>query len=100
MIFIIFKHGLHTIYTCCVHIYILKSINLAVLFVSPSKIALEKCYVYCPPPLLLDEIYAAAKYMQNMQSGGARTGIENCCIRLTLDVDITQEHALKKALLC
>ncbi len=27
---------------------------------SPSKTALEKCYVYCPPPLL-DEIYAPAR---------------------------------------
>ncbi len=31
--------------------------NLTVLFVSPSKIAHEKCYIYCPP-LLLNEIYA------------------------------------------
>ncbi len=31
--------------------------NLTVLFVSPSKIAHEKFYIYCPP-LLLNEIYA------------------------------------------
>ncbi len=31
--------------------------NLTVLFVSPSKIAHEKLYIYCPP-LLLNEIYA------------------------------------------
>ncbi len=30
--------------------------NLTVLFVSPSKIAHEKFYIYCPP-LLLNEIY-------------------------------------------
>ncbi len=47
------------LYTCCVHISIRTSTILAVLFVSPSKIALEKFYVYCPP-LLLDEIYAPA----------------------------------------
>ncbi len=47
-------------YTCCVHTSVLTSTILAVLFVSPSKIALEKFYVYChpPPPLLLDENYA------------------------------------------
>ncbi len=33
--------------------------NLTVLFVSPSKIAHEKFYIYCPP-LLLNEIYAHA----------------------------------------
>ncbi len=33
--------------------------NLTVLFVSPSKIAHEKCYIYCPP-LLLNEMYAHA----------------------------------------
>ena len=46
----------------CVHISS-TSIILAVLFVSPSKIALQKLYVYCPPPphpQLLDEIYAHA----------------------------------------
>ncbi len=32
--------------------------NLTVLFVSPSKIAYDKFYIYCPPPLLLNEIYA------------------------------------------
>ncbi len=47
------------LYTCCVHTSIRTSTILAVLFVSPSKIALEKFYVYCPPPLL-DEIYAPA----------------------------------------
>ncbi len=31
--------------------------NLTVLFVSPSKIAHDKFYIYCPP-LLLNEIYA------------------------------------------
>ncbi len=31
--------------------------NMTVLFVSPSKIAHEKFYIYCPP-LLLNEIYA------------------------------------------
>ncbi len=31
--------------------------NLTVLFMSPSKIAHEKFYIYCPP-LLLNEIYA------------------------------------------
>ncbi len=31
--------------------------NLTVLFVSPSKIAHEIFYIYCPP-LLLNEIYA------------------------------------------
>ncbi len=31
--------------------------NLTVLFVSPSKIAHENFYIYCPP-LLLNEIYA------------------------------------------
>ncbi len=40
-------------------VYILTRTILAVLFVSPSKTALEKFYVYCPP-LLLDEIYAPA----------------------------------------
>ncbi len=54
---LIFKYSLHAIYTCCLHLSILTSTILAVLFVSPSKIALEKFYVYCPP-LLLDEIYA------------------------------------------
>ncbi len=35
--------------------------NLTVLFLSPSKIAHEKFYIYCPPPpLLLNEIYAHA----------------------------------------
>ncbi len=34
--------------------------NLTVLFVSPSKIAYEKFYIYCPP-LLLNEIYAHGK---------------------------------------
>ncbi len=33
--------------------------NLTVLFVSPSKIAHDKFYIYCPP-LLLNEIYAHA----------------------------------------
>ncbi len=35
--------------------------NLTVLFVSPSKIAHDKFYIYYhppPPPLLLNEIYA------------------------------------------
>ncbi len=31
--------------------------NLTVLFVSPSKIAHDKLYSYCPP-ILLNEIYA------------------------------------------
>ncbi len=31
--------------------------NLTVLFLSPSKIAHDKFYIYCPP-LLLNEIYA------------------------------------------
>ncbi len=34
--------------------------NLTVLFVSPSKIAHDKFYIYCPP-LLLNEIYAHIK---------------------------------------
>ncbi len=34
--------------------------NLTVLFVSPSKIAHDKFYIYCPP-LLLNEIYAHAR---------------------------------------
>ncbi len=33
--------------------------NLTALFVSPSKIAHDKFYIYCPP-LLLNEIYAHA----------------------------------------
>ena len=37
------------------------SIIVAVLFVSPSKIALQKFYVYCPP-LLLDQIYALGSH--------------------------------------
>ncbi len=49
---LIFKYSLHDMYTCCVHISILTSTILAVLFVPPSKIALENCYVYCPPLLL------------------------------------------------
>ncbi len=36
--------------------------NLTVLFVSPSKIAHEKFYIYCPP-LLLNEIYAHACHL-------------------------------------
>ncbi len=40
---LIFKHSISP---CGVHISILTSTILAVLFVSPSKIALEKCYVY------------------------------------------------------
>ncbi len=47
------------LYTSCVHISIRTSTILVVLFVSPSQIALEKYNVYCPPPLLLDEMYAA-----------------------------------------
>ncbi len=35
--------------------------NLTVLFVSPSKIAHDKFYIYCPP-LLLNEIYAHVQY--------------------------------------
>ncbi len=36
--------------------------NLTVLFVSPSKIAHDKLYIYCPP-LLLNEIYAHETYL-------------------------------------
>ncbi len=35
--------------------------NLTVLFVSPSKIAHDKFYIYCPP-LLLNEIYAHGQW--------------------------------------
>ncbi len=42
--------------------------NLTVLFVSPSKIAHEKFYIYCPP-LLLNEIYAHA----GVPARGSRT---------------------------
>ncbi len=42
-----------------VHIDILTNKILAVLFVTSSKIAPEKCYACCPP-LLLDEIYTLA----------------------------------------
>ncbi len=42
---------------CTPTVSILTSTILAVLFVSPSKNALDKFYVYCPP-LLLNEIYA------------------------------------------
>ncbi len=37
--------------------------NLTVLFVSTSKIAHEKFYIYCPP-LLLNEIYAHGQSAQ------------------------------------
>ncbi len=39
--------------------------NFTVLFVSPSKIAHEKCYIYCPPPppLLLNEMYAHDRHV-------------------------------------
>ncbi len=40
--------------------------NLTVLFVSPSKIAHEKFYIYCPP-LLLNEIYAHG-YRERIES--------------------------------
>ncbi len=36
--------------------------NLTVLFVSPSKIAHDKFYIYCPP-LLLNEIYAHVSFI-------------------------------------
>ncbi len=36
--------------------------NLTVLFVSPSKIAHDTFYIYCPP-LLLNEIYAHGTYI-------------------------------------
>ncbi len=39
--------------------------NLTVLFVSPSKIAHDKFYIYCPP-LLLNEIYAHGDSMVNL----------------------------------
>ncbi len=39
--------------------------NLTVLFVSPSKIAHEKFYIYCPP-LLLNEIYAHASRVKEL----------------------------------
>ncbi len=48
---------LHAMYTCCVHLSILAITNFTVLFLSPSKIALEVFYFY-PPPQLLDEMYA------------------------------------------
>ncbi len=38
--------------------------NLTVLFVSPSKIAHDKFYIYCPP-LLLNEMYAHDAYNCN-----------------------------------
>ncbi len=38
--------------------------NLTVLFVSPSKIAHDKFYIYCPP-LLLNEIYAHGQALPN-----------------------------------
>ncbi len=40
--------------------------NLTVLFVSPSKIAHDKFYIYCPP-LLLNEIYAHA--LERLKNG-------------------------------
>ena len=49
------------------------SINVAVLFVSPSKIALQKCYVYCPP-LLLDQIYAHDRQRRETSLSDAQVG--------------------------
>ncbi len=47
---LIFKHGLHAS-AQAVHIDILTNTILAVLFVTSSKIAPEKCYACCPPLL-------------------------------------------------
>ncbi len=46
--------------------------NLTVLFVSPSKIAHDKFYIYCPP-LLLNEIYAHVYNQSNMVYKGLRS---------------------------
>ncbi len=43
--------------------------NLTVLFVSPSKIAHDKFYIYCPP-LLLNEIYARASLILSLLGYG------------------------------
>ncbi len=45
--------------------------NLTVLFVSPSKIAHYKLYIYCPP-LLLNEIYAHGYRGLEVVAGGER----------------------------
>ncbi len=51
--------------------------NLTVLFVSPSKIAHDKFYIYCPP-LLLNEIYAHDYRCTVVIPDKPKTGFEQC----------------------
>ncbi len=59
--------------------------NLTVLFVSPSKIAHDKFYIYCPP-LLLNEMYAHAdRYIStNDLYGSIRVFLANKVVAIAL----------------
>jgi len=70
---------------------ILTSSILAVLFVSPSKITLEKCYVYCPPQLL-HEIYTHVHMMINPHSIHNVKGAVSDFWKTLLKMDQTEQH--------
>ncbi len=61
--------------------------NLTVLFLSPSKIAHDKFYIYCPP-LLLNEIYAHELTIR---------GTDTVCIDWTLQVPLSFKWVEQKS---
>ncbi len=71
--------------------------NLTVLFVSPSKIAHDKFYIYCPP-LLLNEIYAHdyTTFAPNSKEAKCVSFTKNVILECTVTTSATKEKSKKE----